>query len=254
MIHLHEPPKPEDRQSRTAGLEDEEEEEEDSDYKEEEEADIDLDSDFEAEFATEKVMSDNKKTPKKAPNKPKVVDNNVKFSFEEPDGRIAFVYHVPSGFDGTFELNEANDMVMKKELMQNWMYDAVAVYACLGLTAHNVHVVGLQAQMNAKRRADILAMGQNPDEFAGEIYVRTEAFEVGTEVEPFFIDHAGEETTDVWIDASAAGGEWVYFWLKKKQSRGGRSARLNRNRNRNRNDDTDPNPRGPHGRVEDEDL
>ena len=44
--------------------------------------------------------------------------------------------------------------------------------------------------MDAKQRADILAMGQNPDEFSGKIYVCTEAFDVGTEVEPFFIDNA----------------------------------------------------------------
>ena len=123
---------------------------------------------------------------------------------------------------------------MKKEVMQPWSYDAVAVYSWLGLTAHNVHVVGLQAEMNAKKRRDIAAMGQNPDEYEGEIFVRTEAFDLGTEVEPYFIDNFGDETTDVWIDASRTGGEWVYFWLKKKQSRGGRSARLNRNRNRSR--------------------
>eukprot|EP00977_Amphora_coffeiformis_P026437 scaffold26354_cov205-Amphora_coffeaeformis.AAC.1 len=245
LVRLHEPPQPEDQ----APASDIFEEEEDSAYQDEDEDDIDLfgfesdsgcseaNANGEIKDVLTKDMSD-KNTPKKsAPVKPIIVDNSVKYSFSEPDGRLAYVYHVPSGFDGTFELDEANTKVMKKEIMQPWSYSAEAVYSRLGLTAQNVHVVGLQAVMDAKKRRDIAAMGQNADEYEGQIFVRTVAFDLGEEVEPYFIDHAGEETTDVWIDASDHGGEWVFFWLKKKQSRGGRSARLNRNRNRRRTGD-----------------
>ena len=263
LVRLHEPPNPEDKAPA-----EEAESDEDSSYKDEGEEDIDLEgaesdsgvSEANAEGQIEdnkyKMSSFDKKTPKKpTPSTAdrRVIDNNVKYSFAEPDGRIAFVYHVPSGFDGTFELNDANTKVIKKEIMQLWSYDAEAVYGRLGLTRHNVHVVGLQAEMDAKKRRDIAAMGQNPDEYEGEIFVRTEAFNLEEPVEPYFIDHAGEETTDVWIDASQSGGEWVFFWLKKKQSRGGRSARLNRNRNRRREEgNNDSNPRGPRNRVDDE--
>ena len=212
LVRLHEPPQPEDQGPSSA---DNGEEEDDSEYENESEDDVDLkgvDSDSGVSEAKAegrikdsrtKMSASEKKTPSKkgAPSsssKAVVIDNNVKYSFAEPDGRLAFVYHVPSGFDGTFELNEANNKVVKKEIMQPWSYDAVAVYCRMGLTAHNVHVVGLQAEMDAKKRRDIAAMGQNPDEYEGEIFVRTEAFDIGQEVEPFFIDHAGEETTDVW--------------------------------------------------------
>ena len=82
-----------------------------------------------------------------------------------------------------------------------------------------------------------------------------EAFDTGYEVEPYFLDHAGDETTDVWIDTFNSGGEWVYFWNKKKESCGGQSARLNHNRNRRRNgeEDTDM-PDGYRRHVEDEDI
>ena len=43
----------------------------------------------------------------------------------------------------------------------------------------------------------------------------------------------------------------MYFWLKKKVARGGRSARLNRNRNRRASSDHN-NPRGsPRNRIDD---
>ena len=166
-------------------------------------------------------------------------DTFLKYSFSEADGRFGYVYHVPSGFDGTFELSDDGRKVVKKEIMQHWMYDAVAVYERMGLDANNVHVVGLQAAMNEKKKDDIKKMGQNPRTYKGEIWRKTEAFNLGYEAEPYFIDNGGEQTTDVWIDGTSAGGEWVFFWLKKKQERVGTSARLNRNRRRNRFDEHD---------------
>ena len=82
-------------------------------------------------------------------------DTFLKYSFSEADGRFGYVYHVPSGFDGTFELSDDGRKVVKKEIMQHWMYDAVAVYERMGLDANNVHVVGLQAAMNEKKKDDI---------------------------------------------------------------------------------------------------
>ena len=171
-------------------------------------------------------------------------DTFLKYSFSEADGRFGYVYHVPSGFDGTFELSDDGKKVVKKEIMQHWMYDAVAVYERMGLDANNVHVVGLQASMNEKKKDDIKKMGQNPRTQEGEIWRKTEAFDLGYEAEPYFIDNGGEQTTDVWIDGTSAGGEWVFFWLKKKQERVGTSARLNRNRRRSRMDQQDSNPTG----------
>ena len=250
LIRLHEPPEPEDQQPVHHG-----ESDQDSSYNDNDEEDISLEgfeSDSGASQAVEQgeiqdINMSEKKTPgKKESGTTVTVDNNVKYAFNEPDGRMGFCYHVPSGFDGTFELNEANTKVMKKEVQHSWTYNAEAVYARMGLSANNVHVVGLQAVMDEKKRRDVVAMGQNPDEWEGEIYIRSEAFDIGQEVEPYFIDHNGEETTDVWIDASSEGGEWVFFWLKKKVPRVARSARLNRNRNRRRPvGEPDTNPRRP---------
>ena len=108
LVRLHEPPQPEDRAPKVQDEdgdkdedEDEDEDEDDSDYEDDGEEDVDLegaDSDSgvseakaEGQIKDTKKMSE-KKTPKKsaAPTKgsngPKVIDNNVKYSFAEPDG------------------------------------------------------------------------------------------------------------------------------------------------------------------------
>ena len=256
LVNLQVEPPPEDRAPVKDG--DKAEDSDDDPYEDDAEEDITL-GDFDEESAFEELkknggknISDSKPNSKKQSNSQTKVTNNtenmpesnkLKFMFQEPDGRLALVYHLESGFDGTFELNEGNNIIYQKQIKSPWMYNAQKVYERLGLTADNVHVVGLQAEMDAQRKRDIAAMGQDPDTYTGEIWTKTLAFELPFEVFPYFIDSKGNETTDVWLDGGDD-GEWVFFWLKDASKRKkGTSARINRNRKARRDNGNGNNER-----------
>lgn len=235
----------EDREPEANSAAAERESDDESAYEDEAEEDIAFE-DFDEESVFEELKENNGESisdspiKKKKGNKPTTQktmpesNGQTKYMFKEPDGRLALVYHLESGFDGTFELDGANRKVIKKRVKSNWMYNARTVYERLGLTADNVHVVGLQAEMDKQRKKDVRAMGQDPETYNGEIVIEEEAFALPFEVFPYFIDARGNQTTDVWLDGGDH-GDWVFFWLRDSSTRKrATAARINRNRNRPR--------------------
>ena len=90
-------------------------------------------------------------------------ENKLKFMSQDPDGCFALVFHLESGNDGAFELNDGNNIVFQKQIKQSWMCNTRKVHKRLGLMANNVDVVGLQAEMDAQCKQEIIEMVQNPD-------------------------------------------------------------------------------------------
>jgi hypothetical protein len=167
---------------------------------------------------------------------------NAKYMLEEYDGRLALAYRLTSGFDGTFELTEDNRTIIMKMIQPPSVYQARTLYSQAGLTRDNIHVIGMQALMDKQREKDIAAMGQNPDTYIGEIWVKHTVFDLPFEVLPYFIDAAGNETNDVYIEDSRH-GDFVFFWLKNANTRKkGTVARTRRRRARSRSRSPGPPP------------
>lgn len=237
LVRLNEPPPPEDRNPSSDIDEDEDEDDSDFDGDSDLEDDITLEGFEDLESAFEEIKLSGKISEKKSKPKPKLPqlddESEMKFVFEEPDGRLGFVFQLPSGYDGSIELSEDKKTIFIKKVKHQWMYDAERIYERKGLNANNVHVVSLQAVLDTQKKKDITAMGQNPDSYNGEITVKTTLFELKKPVAPYFIDEFGRESDEFWFDGSDK-GEWIYFWLKYAISNRPVSAKMNKNRRRAR--------------------
>ena len=150
-------------------------------------------------------------------------DGDLKYMYKLADGRICCVFQLTSGFEGNFEFNPGRKKtkVMLKRVMPRWAYIARRVFRRKGLDANNVNVVELQTIMDKRRKEDIIAMGGNPETYTGVITRSREVFDVTAlgvdEVLPFFLDEIGVQTTDINADAGS-GAEWVFFWLRDKET------------------------------------
>ena len=254
----------------------------DSSYFGVKEDDVSLDSAFEKESSAEEEdvdktpaakMSSTKKTPKKTPKKSKTADveeieeamkkatlkdNNdvsgdTKYMYKMADGRICCVFQLPSGFEGNFEFGKGKvkqTVVLKRE-MPRWCYSARRVFRRKGFGPNDANVVELQTLMDKQKKADIEAMGMDAETYSGSIYSVRKVFDVTdlgvAEVLPYFLDEYGNRTTDIYADAGN-GAEWVFFWLRDKETvkeshPGGRIIR-NRTRTRDHSDDEGDRPRG----------
>lgn len=277
LCRLNEPPPPDKRGDLKPSKQKEEEDasSDDSSYcTDQEEVDISL-SGFENEShpvtgSTENYFDRCKSQSKEKQHLPKeikkvIVDmtnGDTKYMAMEPDGRAVCVFHLPSGFDGCFELNDDKTQVIAKERKHRWMYSALQVFQQKGLDPNNVHVVALQAVMDEEKKSDILAMGKNPDTFKKGIYKKRPVFDLPFVSDGYFYDKRGLRTADIYVDGDDA--EWAYFWLmdasKVKKAELG-ATRLVRNRNRSRgssgcrreDESPSPSPRRPrvHGFVGD---
>ena len=189
-------------------------------------------------------------------------DGDLKYMYKLADGRICCVFQLISGFEGNFEFNpgKVKTKVILKRVMQRWAYNARRVFRRKGLGPNNVNVVELQTMMDKQRKDDITAMGVgNPDTYSGQIIRSREVFDVTnlgvTEVLPFFLDENGVQTTDINADAGS-GAEWVFFWLRDKDTVKethpvGRIVRNNR-RDRDTMDEDDAEGSRPRARMSEE--
>jgi hypothetical protein len=102
----------------------------------------------------------------------------VKYLEALPDGRLAAVVQLPSGFDGHFAISDDGKKVLMKSTVHPAMLSAERCYAKLGLTGNSAFVVAIQSKINAMIEGHNKKAGSNSTKIQNEKVVFKLPFEV----------------------------------------------------------------------------
>ena len=191
---------------------DEDEDDDDSTYNEDDNKEEDLPSigtGFDLESYLDQLTIETHS--KKAPHLRSAMTfvNNVvgeKFLAICPDGRLAGLVKLPSGFNGSIFISEDCRKVMMKTMIPKVMVDAQKSFAKLGIPKTNVFVVHLQAVMDTVKN--------NAEKGPGtSLYTESVVFQLPMKVRPTFTNHEGYEDHSVQIGTSS-GVEWAFFFME----------------------------------------
>ena len=180
------------------------------------------------------ASSPSNKNSKKSPSFASTMSfkNNIvgeKYLAVCPDGRLAAMVKLTSGFDGTICLSPDCRKVVMKTTVPKVMLDANKCFAKIGIPKTNVYVVHMQAVMDSVKDMAIKGPGTS-------LFKEMDIFHLPCKVRPVFTNHEGIPDHSVQIGTSN-GVEWAFFFMEDenvaKQLRSP-EARMVRDRTRSR--------------------
>jgi hypothetical protein len=198
---------------------------------------------FEQKYEDEEV--EEKKTQKKPAAMNRAVSNtNVDFNNEIgmkylealPDGRLAAIVKLPSGFDGHFAISDDGKKLVMKEIIHPTLLSAERCYAKLGLNGDSAFVVAMQSRINAMVEAHDKKFGFGVN---NKIHSETVVFKLPFEVKRTFFNERGVEEHEIRIGEIDNGLEWAYFFMESIAVKkiGSPEPKISRDRNRRRDSD-----------------
>jgi len=164
-----------------------------------------------------------------------------------PDGRLVGITQLSSGWEGSLVLSDDKMKVIKKTKVPAALTNAQKVLQRHGFDDNNVHVINLQAAMNAKKKA-YQAKNRAPDGTKPSQWLYEEVlWHLPFEVKPQFCDANGIETNDILVESDEHGVEWAYVFMVGAHAREVEPAapRIVRNRQRQREAAAAPQPPQP---------
>lgn len=131
-----------------------------------------------------------------------------------PDGRLIGVTQLISGWDGSLFISDDCKKVIKKTLVSIPLLKAHHILKRHGFDDDNVHIVNLQAQMDASekecRENNKAPDGTKPREMHHEEVL----WDLPFEVKPQFCDEHGKETNDIYVETDdSTGVEWACVFM-----------------------------------------
>ena len=123
-----------------------------------------------------------------------------------PDGKLAGVIKLPSGFDGNISTSDDCRKVVIKTFIPRVLTDAEKCFSKLGIPKTNVFVVHLQSAMNSV--VQDAKTGEN-----ARLYNEVDIFHLPFKVRPTFTNNEGFEDHVVQI-GTYNGVEWAFFFLE----------------------------------------
>ena len=222
---------------------DDDDDEDDSSYSDEKEEDLpSIGSGFDLESYLQELSiaasSPSNKYSKKASSFASTMSfkNNVvgeKYLAVCPDGRLAAMVKLTSGFNGTISLSPDCRKVVMKTTIPKVMLDANKCFAKIGIPKTNVYVVHMQAVMDSVKSGATKGPGTS-------LYKEIDVFHLPCKVRPVFTNHEGVADHSVQIGTSN-GVEWAFFFMEDEnvaKQMASPEARMVRDRTRSRVNNT----------------
>ena len=123
-----------------------------------------------------------------------------------PDGRLAAMVKLTSGFNGTISLSLDCRKVIMKTTIPKVMLDANKCFAKIGIPKTNVYVVHMQAVIDSVKDEAIKGPGTS-------VFKEVDIFHLPCKVRPVFTNHEGIPDHSVQIGTSS-GVEWAFFFME----------------------------------------